>query len=353
MAGTQDSDNQDLAGAQVAAMNQPPNTLAAIGLQSPDQLSPDLKTRIKQLTDLQQKKIAEQEAMLKGQLGNISSYAQLPVATDLSPLMAYVDSTTGSNLSKGYHAPATPQDRLAQLSQLENQLLQRKDQLTDDQQKLLQSQIQQLMGESMVGFRGARLGLAQQAQDRRSEDQAFRAGSAFTHDKINTQLQGTMNSLDRAISMLDNKDIPITAKSFAVLQQDMINAMAPGGAATEGKVHRELTEPLAAQLNNLQLKFGDVQDLRPAMPEIVENLRQMMGAVKSDYQEAMQKQAGKIASTYVGSKNPMLKQVVKNKLQEFSAPKADGPSVGDVEDGHKFLGGDPANPSSWQQVGGE
>ena len=60
------------------------------------------------------------------------------------------------------------------------------------------------------------------------------SGKDFDQDKTLTQLANTNNSLDRATSIMNGK-APITGKNFALLQQDMINAMAPGGAANRGK----------------------------------------------------------------------------------------------------------------------
>jgi hypothetical protein len=81
------------------------------------------------------------------------------------------------------------------------------------------------------------------------------AGQAIEHDPIVMQAKKTTNNLDRALSILDGKE-PVTAKSFAILQQDMINAMAPGGAATEGKVNREMVHTLQEKLNDIALHYG-------------------------------------------------------------------------------------------------
>ncbi|RJP45505.1 hypothetical protein C4587_01000 [Candidatus Parcubacteria bacterium] len=44
------------------------------------------------------------------------------------------------------------------------------------------------------------------------------------------------------------------------------------------------------------------------------------------------------------------KAVGENASREPSAPSERGPSVGTIEDGYRFKGGDPANPASWEKV---
>lgn len=162
----------------------------------------------------------------------------------------------------------------------------------------------------------------QQFQERQGQN-ASAAGQAFEHDPIITQGKKTSESLNRAIGLMDGKT-PLTAKSFNIVQQDLINALAPGGAATEGKVNRELVETAAAKLNELKLKFGNVSDLRKDQPELVQNLRDLIGQVHDDYADAMARQATDLHSSFSGSANPRVKSVVDEKLKRYSSEGTKG-----------------------------
>lgn len=175
-----------------------------------------------------------------------------------------------------------------------------------------------MQGRELTGQRvNDRTEVMRQGLEERRNVNSTHAGQAFEKDPILLQTKKTNNSLDRALSLLDGKE-PITAKSFNVLQQDFINAMAPGGAATEGKVNREMVETAQASLNDLKLKFGDVADLRKAQPQIVNNLRNLINQVKTDYQGAQAQQASDVHDSFVNSSNPMVQKTIKEKLQRYS-----------------------------------
>ena len=213
----------------------------------------------------------------------------------IKPLLALTDSQTGSHFSQSYQPGGmTPAERNQLLLKYQDEVQKRKgdiaktfiegigkiksgtDQTTQNQQ-LLQALANNQNNASAAG------GLA----STRTDALRLRAGQDFDTDKILTQMTTTNNSLDRALSMMNGKT-PITGKNFALLQQDMINAMSPGGAATEGKVNREMVETLAATLNDVQQKFGDIEDLRKEQPQIFAQLQGLIKQVKEDYNRAGQ-----------------------------------------------------------------
>lgn len=196
-----------------------------------------------------------------------------------------------------------------------------------------------LLGETVKGaygiqgreITGARVNDSNQIKrdslDERKNVNATRAGQAFEQDHIIQQLKKTNNSLDRAESLLNGTE-PVTAKTFNVIQQDFINAMAPGGAATEGKVNREMVETLQEKLNELHLKFGDVKDLRAEQPQIVSNLKNLISQVKGDYSAATGKQALDIHDSFANSSNPGVQKTIQDKLKRY-APEAYAQRYGD------------------------
>ncbi len=157
----------------------------------------------------------------------------------------------------------------------------------------------------------------------RTNKNASDAGQAFEHDPVIKQLKQTTNGLSRAKSIM-NGQTPVTSKTFALLQQDLISAMAPGGAATEGKVNREMVHTLNDAINDIQLKFGSVNDLRKEQPQIFQQLKELVDTVQKDYQKATSAQAGNIAESYRYSNNPKVQKTVADKLKSYSYTEPGG-----------------------------
>lgn len=41
---------------------------------------------------------------------------------------------------------------------------------------------------------------------------------------------------------------------------------------------------------------------------------------------------------------------IDNSIKRLEGASAKGPDVGDIEDGHRFIGGDPSDPNNWEEV---
>lgn len=89
---------------------------------------------------------------------------------------------------------------------------------------------------------------------------------------------------------------------------------------------------------------------------------QLKGRYSEQAARAMLAQAGKLSDFNKDAEVKYVPVAAGGKLQGFQygqplgggqAPQSTGPQPGVVEDGYRFKGGNPADPSSWEQVGGQ
>lgn len=239
---------------------------------------------------------------------------------DLTPLLALADAQTGSHMASSYKAP---EDKSQQVLQNAAAIQGKRGELLDS--------IKTAMGGAKAGTettsvdttRGEKTGAQGGIAATRAQKLVLDAAGKFDTDKILVPIQNTHNSLKRAISIMDGKT-PVTGKSFNLLQQDLINAVSPGGAATEGKVNREMVNTLAAALNNIEARFGSVQDLRKEQPEVFAQLRGLINQVYADYSHAGLERTNELALNSKNIPNPLLQQTIQGKVQaltsKFNAP---------------------------------
>jgi hypothetical protein len=239
---------------------------------------------------------------------------------DLSPFYATANALTGmtSKNAPQLGAPTPPTD----IRKNAQDLLAASDKLQGNRQSLLKDATAAAQAQKSNAMMAQQLGLERLAmqQNRFGEMQnqnATKAGQAFEHDPMIIQFKKTGENLNRAESLL-NGTTPITATSFNDIQNDFINALSPGGAATEGKINRELVETAYGAINKIKQHFGNVSDLRKEQPEIVENLRALMARVHQDYNEGMARQAMDIHDSFANSTNPMVQKTIKDKLGRYS-----------------------------------
>lgn len=284
---------------------------------TPDEINSRLDA-ISQSAPVQEQRqgIADQERLLSMQEKNADKDGWI------KPLLALGDAQSGGGVNPGHMAASftAPEVAQAKVANAADNLQKRKEALnklifdaagkakegTDNSQ--LQNSLQQMLGytQGMVSGNGL--------SEVRANQLRANSGAAFDKDSVLKAITNTNNSLDRATSIMDGKT-PVTAKNFALLQQDMINAMAPGGAASEGKVNREMVSTLSTALNDLAQKGGSIQDLRKDDPALFKQLRGLITQVQQDYAIAGLDRGKELHSTWESVDDPRVQDTIDRKLK--------------------------------------
>lgn len=178
---------------------------------------------------------------------------------------------------------------------------------------------QQIRASGIKGLTGVKQDQLEETKNKN----AGAVGQEFEKDPIIKMSKTNLNALTRSMNILENPNKPVTAKDFNLAQTDYINAVAAGGAATEGKIHRELPETLVTKWNELKQKIGENDDLRksPAGKELIDLLRQSIRMVRDDISSAISEQALNLHDSNKFSTNDKVKQTIKDKLKTYN-PKA-------------------------------
>lgn len=186
-------------------------------------------------------------------------------------------------------------------------------------------------------------------------------------DPIIKPSEQNLASLYKSHALLNNPNLPITSQVLSDSEQDIASALAlRGQGATEGKIKRTELINLARSFAELRQKFGTgVVDLRKSAPQVVDQIKKVNQALIDDYDTTINTRKNSIYNQYsdaFGDNADLQGRINKlrtrtNGLPAASpapspspAPNSNGPQPGDVEDGHKFKGGDPSDPANWEEV---
>lgn len=277
----------------------------------------------------------KQVLMKQAQAETPNTLQRMQAAQQLNQLKEYQDPNSGpSKLSKSIalgaisqiEMPAEQRSQLTAAIQSGNAM-----QINSlvDSNPLLKEQFSatiagKKMAQTMVMMQ-ARLAQGDRRLEIREDDQASHAGQAV--ETAVKPFKNTLNSIDRAESLLNGKE-PVTAKSLAIAQQDFINSVAQGGAATEGKVNREMIHTIDEAINDAKLRFGNIADLRKSQPQIIEHMRGLFAQVKADYRQAMQQQMQDTSGSYSQTSNKKVQETLKGKADRYQAPGSESPAGG-------------------------
>lgn len=167
----------------------------------------------------------------------------------------------------------------------------------------------------------ARVAVANANLGNKTDQSASAAGQSFEKDPILEMSTKTKNSLDRAQSILNNPNKPVTAADLNLAYNDYINAVDASGQATDGKIHRELPETWETWWNAQKFKIGTPDDIRndKAGAQQIELLRQNVNQVRGDISSAVSDRASRIGSSYQYVNNPKTKKTVQDKVKQYSS----------------------------------
>ncbi len=283
----------------------------------------------------------------------LSMSRQVPDNYMIKPLLAFVDSQTGSNLSKGYTEGATKGDINAQLLKYQDELAKRK----QDTFKSLLSGLGALKNGSqsnvtvngsgqsdMTGFGGA------------GTNQGAKAFNDWYHTLQADKSIGTANATIDAADLVARH---LAAGGSINAVQAQVGLLRGAGlsritntelANTVG--NRALADRLAQQIQFLTT--GDLTE---------SNKAQYMAAAKAMSEnapailEALKRQHELSAQSY-GVYSPQTQALIDSKFNRIAPGSVSatpqvapgGPKIGTIEDGHEFLGGNPADPKAWKAV---
>lgn len=278
-------------------------------------------------------------AALRDQL---AKYQATPRQTDWRPLAALVDTQFGGGGAFGKAAQAIAPESEAEKQKTINSSLkdiatlsggltkeQReyyKEKLNEQSYELNRQLKERLAQEAnktkiaaanpVAKYREARLDLA-------TSKNAGDVGSAYEKDKILKDTKTSANSLLRSESILTNREKPVTTTDLNLAYNDYINAVAAGGAATEGKIQREMPVTFETEWNRLKQKAGRNEDLRksPTGAALIDLLQKNITKVKEDLNAAKGEQAYNIHSNFMNSTNPKAIETNKRKLKEYAPEK--------------------------------
>lgn len=185
---------------------------------------------------------------------------------------------------------------------------------------------------------------------------AASAGDHFDKDPILTKISKQKQQVDLDKHTLETAPV-LTPQIINEIQQGIANAISGGGSAGLGKTEQTEIHTAKQKIAELQQRFSSnptpVND-----PQLVEYFHGVLGRLgdaydRNGYSRAQQIFKGR-AQGY--KSNPAAVQVMQDKVESYrpsdpiSTNSSSGPKVGEIDSGHKFLGGDPANPKSWEIV---
>lgn len=309
--------------------------------------APPINKLDQELSDIEKSQWVQNQKQGIDQLQNLMDMGlEQPQATDISPLLALSDSLTGSKLVQAYQRPETAQEKIQKAAAYAAKIQDDRNQLS---QRVLEAYGKNKQGQGsttmVIGGGGP--------MDIRGGNQVSEA-----YEKHLKPFNQMSNSIDRVESALSTP--VITKQQLAEANEAILQALTAGRKAGLAELTRSEFDSLPARLAaNLQNFTGKPQDI--GSREIIQHMRDIMGRIKSIAGQQALKQVDALDSGYSAYPESVARSVSEGKSKYYrekflpsalshDTPAAGAPKVGEMIDGHKFKGGDPANPASWEKV---
>lgn len=168
---------------------------------------------------------------------------------------------------------------------------------------------------------------------------------------------GGLSARDATTAKNKLNQIEVARQQLALVQEkfNALKGTASAGAFGQGLLPTESGKQFDAAVDSMRNVLSTITRVPGvgAMSDFETRLAQAQFPARGNYESVTQQQIDSIASMLAQLEDGyggILTDSGVEIQQRQPAPNARAPQVGAVEDGYRFLGGDPSQPTSWQKV---
>lgn len=308
--------------------------------------------------------IAEQQQGLSELNKYIKGLEDKPNEINWAPLAAFIDSMVpNSKLTPVAQAlaPMSQDQKEKLLFDLKNKLQLGRQALSKEQLDALASQIKMQQDDyrnntmyqhymNMAANANRRTDTSIGRLETQKDSQAQTAGNLFDNDPA---------VIKPTLARLNQIDLDMhTLKTAKVITPELMNEMGKGMAtAIAGGKSSGLEETKMQTLQSAQKDFARLQQYIAGKPyqalteEQKVYLDDVFSRLREGYGQMIAARAEQLRKGRTFKSNPHANAVMDQKVKEYKKlAKPPGPEVGEVIDGYRFKGGNPAEQSSWEKA---
>lgn len=235
----------------------PTNVMGQPPISQPREGAPDYEA---QIAELYRKGLDQGQSdvnSVREQMGKLGERPSGFNTMDLSPLAAFVDSTTGSNLSQGYRGPTAAKEYDQKKALLQQALQQGQDKMTDNQMNYLKMKVDERKNDEAARLR--ELMLSQKSQ-RGDDTEEYRLRNEYMRNPLYKQM-GEINKAYQGIE--SNKADTGPAQQALVYQFSRI--LDPGSVVRETEY--AMSAANMGKINQAEMLFQKMKDGTALSPE--------------------------------------------------------------------------------------
>lgn len=271
-------------------------------------------------------------------------------AVNLRPLLAYADSLAGTNTAAYYEKPKAVDQHNDKLQRLQDAISKNENSLSDDQLAYLKSKAQEQSEMEKLKYMMAKQNAKgpQLLPGQEKLDQEF----AKTYEDWNASggyanVEKSLSELNDAANMLSGTP-KLSGNASSILPDWARKRTDPQGFDVQQKIYSAISNTLkeirGAQFTEKEADQVYSMAYDPALPASI-NIDRINKTVKNLRDKAVAKDS---ASKYFKSTGGTLLNYTPARAGQPMASNDLAP--GTIQDGHQYVGGDPANPASWKVV---
>ena len=305
----------------------------------------------------------------------LANYASSERGIDFTPLAALSDSIYGSKLTGAAQAmaPETAAKKMQNMQEMQTKIAAAQGEMPKEQMEMIKAKLAQMgymsereqklelakiTAEAKLGgynFQNARLDMMGKRLDYQIGKEARTTMNNDPILKLYTpRLEGAAK-IGELIQAANEGKVVANNVFLHQLNQEITRLETGASAVAEGTVEKTSLNDAKSKLQSLYDSVtGDPQSA--VDPRVIDTARKMVEELNGSYMKGIDARMSFLSEGMTPEQKVIAKQK-HDSIRKLYAPRVGGwhglnevtPQAGEVLDGHVFLGGDPADPTSWQE----